>query len=547
MTPEPLALGAALGNCVHLAGLLGFLRLAEQEGFRTLSLGPAVSVERLVEAIDRHRPDLVAVSYRLTPEVARGLLQELAEQVRVRGLADRRFVFGGTEPVACEARQVGLFEAVFGGDADRDAVLACLRGQVPGVRPRNTADNLRDRLRDNHGYPLLRHHFGRPTVAATVEGARRIAEAGVLDVLSLGPDQNAQEFFFRPEQMRRELDGAGGVPLRRPEDLEAIYQATRCGNYPLVRIYAGTQDLLPWAELSVRTLHNAWGAVPLFWYNRLDGRSPRPLTESIRENQQAMRWYAERGIPVECNESHHWSLRAAPDAVAVAAAYLGAYNARAVGVRTYVAQYMFNTPPGIWPKMDLAKMLAKRALIERLHGADFVSVTQTRAGLACFRANPEEAKGQLAASTVMQLGLSPQIIHVVGYSEGDHAITADELIESCRLVHGALAQSLEGMPDPLCDPAVIRRRDELVAEAELTLHALGSLGEGRSEDPLTDPEVLAEAVKRGLLDAPHLAGNPEACGRVLTAVVGGASLTLDPATGAPLSERARLASLGFIV
>lgn len=541
---KPLALGAALGNCVHVAGLLGFLRLAEQEGYRTVSLGAAVPVDKLVAEIARQQPELVAVSYRLTPEVGRRLLGELAVQLRDRALLNRRFVFGGTEPMAEEARQVGLFDQVFGAESTAEEVLACLRGRQAEGRPVNRADTLAERLASNSGYPLLRHHFGQPTVEATVAGAREIAEAGVLDVLSLGPDQNAQEFFFRPEQMRPELDGAGGVPLRQPEDLEAIYQATRCGNYPLVRIYAGTQDLLKWAELAVRTLHNAWGAVPLFWYNRLDGRSARPLVVSIAENQEAMRWYAERGLPLECNEAHHWSLREAPDAVAVAAAFLGAYNARAAGVRLYVAQYMFSTPAGTWPSTDLAKMLAKRALIERLHSAEFTSVTQTRAGLACFRPDPYQAKGQLAASTVLQMALQPQIVHVVGYSEGDHAITAPELIESCRIVHGALAQCLEGMPEVTADPQVARRCEELVAEAELTLEAIRQLGAGE-DDPWVHPETLAEAVRRGVLDAPQLASNPEACGEVETAMVAGTVRAVDGESGRPLTEWERLERLGI--
>ncbi len=540
--PKPLVLGAALGNCVHVAGLLSFLELAEREGYRTRSLGCAVSVEALVEAIRRDQPELVAVSYRLTPEVGRNLLEDLVRRVREAGLADRRFVFGGTQPVADLARELDFFEAVFGSDASRESVLACLRNREEVVRPRNTADNLRDRLAANQGYPLLRHHFGQPTVAATVEGAAQIAEAAVLDVLSLGPDQNAQEFLFRPDQMRHELDGAGGVPIRSAADLEAIYQATRRGNYPLLRIYAGTQDLLQWAELSVATLHNAWGAIPLFWYNRLDGRSPRPLVESIRENQATMRWYAERGIPVECNEAHHWSLREAPDAVAVAAAFLGAYNAKAVGVATYVAQYMFNTPPRTWPKMDLAKMLAQRSLVESLHDEHFVSVTETRAGLGCFHADPDLAKGQLAASTVLQTALEPQIVHVVGYSEGHHAITAPELIESCRIVHGALAQCREGMPDPTRDPAVTFRRDELLTEAELILAAIRDLG-GEATDPYCDPQVLAQAVRVGILDAPHLAGREEAWGRVVTTVAGGAVRAAHPETRQPIGEHCRLAHL----
>ncbi len=35
-------IAAALGECVHVAGISNFLRLAEQAGWRTVFLGPAV-------------------------------------------------------------------------------------------------------------------------------------------------------------------------------------------------------------------------------------------------------------------------------------------------------------------------------------------------------------------------------------------------------------------------------------------------------------------------------------------------------------------------
>jgi len=56
-----------------------------------------------------------------------------------------------------------------------------------------------------------------------------------------------------------------------------------------------------------------------------------------------MAWHGERGIPVELNEPHHWGMRDAPDVVFVASAYLSAYNARAWGVRDYIAAMMFNS------------------------------------------------------------------------------------------------------------------------------------------------------------------------------------------------------------
>ena len=61
-------IGAALGNCVHVAGLSNFLQLAEQYGYETLSLGPAVPIARILEEAKEYKPEYVGLSYRLTPE-----------------------------------------------------------------------------------------------------------------------------------------------------------------------------------------------------------------------------------------------------------------------------------------------------------------------------------------------------------------------------------------------------------------------------------------------------------------------------------------------
>ncbi|HPC98219.1 MAG TPA: hypothetical protein PL040_04550, partial [Bacteroidales bacterium] len=58
--------GAAIGNCVHVGGLHHFLKFAEAEGYATSSLGPAVSVKRIVKAVNEEKPDILAISYRLT-------------------------------------------------------------------------------------------------------------------------------------------------------------------------------------------------------------------------------------------------------------------------------------------------------------------------------------------------------------------------------------------------------------------------------------------------------------------------------------------------
>src|SRR5579884_3861839 len=90
--------GAAIGDCVHVAGVVNFLNLAEQLGYRTVCLGPAVSVETLLERVVALDPALVAVGYRLTPENCRNLLRDLAAQVAARGEGRRAWLFGGTEP-----------------------------------------------------------------------------------------------------------------------------------------------------------------------------------------------------------------------------------------------------------------------------------------------------------------------------------------------------------------------------------------------------------------------------------------------------------------
>ena len=75
---------------------------------------------------------------------------------------------------------------------------------------------------------------------------------------------------------------------------------------------------------------------------------------------------------------------------------------------------MLNTPPGISPQADLAKMLAKAELVKELEGESF-TVFKTRGGLAHFSVDLNVAKGQLGASTFLGLFLQPQIIHVVGF------------------------------------------------------------------------------------------------------------------------------------
>jgi methylmalonyl-CoA mutase cobalamin-binding subunit len=522
---------------------MNFLRLAESAGWQTVFLGPAVSVQDLLAAARREKVDLVGVSYRLTPETGERLLGEFAEAASELHEAGVRFAFGGTPPVAERARALGFFERVFDGSEPPEAVLAYLKGQpAEGAGEKDFPQTIVERIRWKAPFPILRHHFGLPTMEATLEGIARIAEAQALDVISLGIDQDAQENFFHPERQDARRKGAGGVPVRSADDYRALYAASRRGNFPLMRTYSGTDDFIRLAEMYVDTINIAWAAIPLFWFNQMDGRGPWDLEGSIREHQAVMKWYGERGIPVELNEPHHWGMRDAPDVVFVVSAYLAACNARAFGVKDYIAQLMFNSPPGLSDAMDLAKMLAALDLVEPLAGPDFRIWKQTRTGLLSYPLDPDAARAHLAASVYLQMALKPHIVHIVGHTEADHAATAQDVIESCTMARRAIENALAGQPDMTADPKIQRRRKELAAEARVTLEAIRSLAAPGVPDPLTDPATLAKAVTHGILDAPHLKNNPFGRGVIRSRIVHGQCLAVD-ADNLPIIEEKRLSNL----
>jgi hypothetical protein len=294
----------------------------------------------------------------------------------------------------------------------------------------------------------------------------------------------------------------------------------------------------------VETINIAWCAIPIFWFNQMDGRGPWGLEDSIREHQKVMAWYGAQDIPVELNEPHHWGMRDAPDVVCVVSAYLSACNARAFGVRDYIAQMMFNSPPGLSDAMDLAKMLACLEIIEPLAGPEFRIWRQTRTGLLSYPLDPDAARAHLAASIYLQMALRPHIVHVVGHTEAHHAATAGDVIEACKLARRAIENALRGQPDMAADPVVQERKRELIREAQVTLEAIRSLAAPDVGDPLADSTTLARAVTTGLLDAPHLRNNPFARGQIVTRIdARGACVAVDPKTEGVLSEEERIGGL----
>lgn len=539
---KKIIIGASIGNCVHVAGVAHFLNLAEDQGYEAIFAGPAVKVDTILALARQHRPDIVALGYRLTPDNVVPIIEELRE--KSKSLSKQPlWSFGGTRPVAARVSELEFFDKIFDSTEDIDDCIAFLRNTSRGVTEEVFADTLVARVQQKHPYPLLRHHFGLPSLQATIDGVREIAEARVLDVVSLGIDQNTQQFFFHPDARDPAMDGAGGVPVHTADEFCQLKAASQRGNFPLVRCYSGTDDVIEMAGMLTETLDNAWCAVPLFWYNELDGRGTRPLEQSMRDAHALIRWHAERDIPVELNEPHHWGLRDAHDVISVVAAFLSAYHAKKLGLQHYIAQFMFNVPNAMSFSMDLAKVLAQIELAESLVDDKFHLYRETRAGLPFLSSDLAVAKGQLAASTMLQMQVSPDIIHVVGYSEAEHAATPEVIIESTKIVRGVIRSCLQGNADVTQDAAVQARKHELLAEAAVLLDFIREFYKDDSADPLFDPAILADCVRRGILDAPHILKTETYRGILHTRILDGKCVAYDTDVKQPLTEQQRLDQL----
>jgi len=530
-------LAGAIGSDIHTAGILNFLSLAGKEGYETIYIGSVIGIDKLLDSIEEASPDIVAVSYRLGKESCEGLLRELEMSLVNRGI-EKRLIFGGTVETAEIAERSGLFEKVFDGSEMPEEVVMFLRGRTDAKGEVDYPQTLLERITAKKPYPLIRHHIGLETVEATEGAVRNLAESGLLDIISLAPDQNCQQWFFQQENMISSEDGAGGAPFRTREDFERMYEASRTGNYPLMRCYSGTRDLLKFSLLFKETINNAWAAVPLTWYSQLDGRSDRELLEAIRDNQGAIAWNGGSGIPVEINEAHQWALRYCHAAIEVTTAYLAALSAKRLGVKVYVAQYMFNTPPGISPRMDLAKALAKKELIESLEDENFTPVTMVRPGLMSLPADPDMARGQLVSSVYTAMKIDPEIVHVVAYCEATRRASDVEIIESVKMAKQAINEAIKGLPDFKQDKIIQDHKEYLKSESATIIEAMEKIKTGE----LTSPETIYAAIKLGILDAPGLSKMSVAKGAVRTAIIDGQSCAVDE-EGKRIDEKERLAAL----
>jgi glutamate mutase epsilon subunit len=273
----------------------------------------------------------------------------------------------------------------------------------------------------------------------------------------------------------------------------------------------------------------------------MDGRGPLTLKESIKQHIEAIKWHGENNIPVEINDPHQWSLRDAPDAIAVADMYLNGIMAKELGVKHFIAQYMFNTPPSSSLDMDLAKMLAKNELLQSLVDENFSVIKQVRTGLASFPLDLDKAKGQLAVATMIQLSINPDIVHVVSFSEANHAALPEDIIESCKIVDQVIDRYYSSKISIL-NEKILDRKKELMRQAKWIVNLIPEINKTSEKitNPFTNYENLHRLVELGIFDAPHLKNNEFALGKIKTKVIDGACYSWDEVQNKKINEVERI-------
>ncbi len=357
--------------------------------------------------------------------------------------------------------------------------------------------------------PLMRAHVGpyladrKEAVELFLSWTRQLATAGLLDVLSIGSSQLSQSRFG---QDWSGLPDGGGVPINSPQEYREIWKAARP---MLVRSYSGTSSIESLARMYQENIDIAWHALSLWWFCALDGRGPNGVLDNLREHFSAMRFIAGSAKPLEPNVPHHFAFRGSDDLSYVVSGFIAAKAAKLQGVSQLVLQTMLNTPKATWGVQDLAKARALLALVRELEGPRFRVFLQARGGLDYFSPDEEKAKAQLAAVTALmddiepESASSPDIIHVVSYSEALRLADPPIVNESVQITRAALEsyRALKRSGHIAAPEAEARERTEaLIRDARKMIACMEAFIHNTYS-----PEGLHAMLKAGFFPLPALA------------------------------------------
>ena len=364
--------------------------------------------------------------------------------------------------------------------------------------------------------PVIRAHSGPYSpdmsriacIKEYMEWCRTLAREGLLDVLSIGSSQLSQSNFG--EKWEEKLNG-GGVPVNSEAEYSDIWQAARP---MLVRTYSGTKNILKLAEIYERTINISWHALSLWWFDELDGRGPNSLYDNLKEHLDTIRYISTTGKPVETNVPHHFAFRGADDITYIISGFLAAKAAKKYGIKTFVLQNMLNTPRATWGVQDIAKGRTLLKLVKELEDDGFRVILQTRAGLDYFKPDIETAKEQLASVTALMDDIdpynemSPDIIHVVSYSEALYLATPDIINDSIRITIKALEDYRKLKKQGLTPDVVTSEFREREITLEKSCRTIIKAMEENIPD-LYSPKGLYLAFVAGWLPVPELWSDSE--------------------------------------
>lgn len=560
----------SLANDPHTEGMHNASKIAALDGIDSLILPPSLDYQAFYDAIDKYKPKYIGLSYRQNEEVAVHELFKVLNYFRETGLVKStdgvKIIFAGlpktiqiledkrgdfpmpvylckASPIVLErvTETVDFFEIVH----DREKIIEQVHEELEprGIEIFNQladeavrGDDYKNeppldipsipamndyilRIKESK-FPVLRSHFGipAPDIKPTVEGIRELANARVLDELSLGSSDLSQRYFGHPEMFDK-LKNDGGVPYKTYQDLVTIYQASRYGNYPGVKPYCHVVDLVNFVHqcLDAGMLKGVHQAVPLYWFNELDGRGPAEVRPNIREHFAAVRELAKCGIPVEMNDPNQWSSRWAHDTIIVTSYALVSAVMTMCGVQNMVLQMQFNKPKETGDYSDLAKMsagLEMARLISMGRPNPAPIFRETRTGIESLSADMNRAKWQLARSTFLQMCMDPHIIHIVSYCEANYAARPADIIDSSRLIRRAVRIFRENKEDVMKEvdsPIVKERKEYLMKESTYLLNEIAKLHPAYKPVPITamaqylgDEDVIASSIEKKLMTAPGI-------------------------------------------
>ena len=314
--------------------------------------------------------------------------------------------------------------------------------------------------------PIIRAHAGpynpdREKALSEFElWIKKLNEKQLLDVLSLGTSQLSQSNF--EEDWTGKANG-GGIPINNRYEYEHI---RKIAHPMLVRTYAGTKNMSELAKVYTDYLHISWHALSIWWFCENDGRGPYTVEENIKEQFKTIEYIATTETPLEPIVPHHFSFRGGDDVSYILAGYLAVQLAKRKGIKHLVLQTMLNNPKHTWGIQDVAKTRCLYELAKKLEDDTFSISLQARVGLDYLSHEIETAKVQLAKVTMTMDDIdpyninSPEIIHVVSYSEAVKLATPEIINESIQITLEALKDYRKKKNDNVFDFDVFNKEIE---------------------------------------------------------------------------------------